>query len=233
MHDSLNRAQELVKEGYGLIIIFPHFSMRDAVDMMGFTARQPVFIERLITSPIARHIFDSLRFIIDPVTKIGSIDMYPVVNEDTKTKKKHREKYKDVPEGEGMRPYLRAAVKTLKEGGIVPVAVQTGRRSHLYENGIKKSLSGLARMVGREGFKKYAVLFVGLEHPGIEDYATEEEKFNPFKKYRVNVGRLFTAEQIAQLAVEDIDVWAYSQLEPFVPKQYRKRPIPTPSSPGV
>ena len=229
--EGLPRARELVHQGYGLIVAFNHFSFRDALDIMEFIIEQPVIGERPITSPMARHQFDAFKAVVRPLTYLASIDMYSVVEKDTK---KHK-KYQNVPLGEGMFDYLKAGVRSLEVGGIVPIALQTGRRASLYEDEPEKSLSSIMAGAKKRKLNKYAVLFVGLGRPGVEDYSREIKKFNFFKTYRINTGNVFTAEEIHNQVGDshEIDKFAYKQLELVVPEAYLKKATLTPPLPGV
>lgn len=232
VHGGLEKARALVKQGYGLIIVYNHFSMREGADAVEFAIQQPILGDRPISVPIAWHQYYSpFRPILDYLQKKATINFHPIVNEDTKDKKK----FKDLTEGLGIVAYTRASLRTLKKGGVVTVAIQTGRRSHLYEKGIKKSLSTLMKLARRGDFNKYAVLFVGIEKPGVKDYSTQKRKFNLFRKYRFNVGDTFTAEELLALAgdIDHVDEAAYKQLEPLVAKSYLKQSTPTSSSPGI
>ncbi len=219
------------REGYGVIVAFTHFSLRNSVDIMEFVAEQPSLGGKKVDSSMARHFYDLFRFLlINRLANVAGIDLHPVVTKDTLGRKR----YKKLRLGAGMKKYLEAGREALQNGGVVPIALQTGRRKSLYEEKPEKSLSTIMKFTTRHtGFKKYAVLFVGLEHPGVEDYSKEIKKINWKETYRLNIGAAFTAEEIFQVAGEDIDAWAYKQFEALVSPAYLRSPTPTPSSPGV
>lgn len=49
----IERARELSKEGYGIIVAYNHFSLRDAADIMIFLLKDPVLGKKSFVSPIA------------------------------------------------------------------------------------------------------------------------------------------------------------------------------------
>lgn len=162
------------------------------------------------------------------LTTLTSIKYYPIFIEDTSK----YEEYKDRNPNEGFATYIKAASRNLRNGGIVPIALQAGRRATLYEKPVTAALSSLMNLVNHKkdpetgkGFDKFAVLFLGLEHPGTEDYSVDYKKFNPRKKYRLNIGRTLTAEEIFSQVGNGhmIDSLGYRELEMLVPESYRRK----------
>ena len=235
--DGLNQANQLVKQGYGLIVAFTHFSQRDAFDIMSFIIKQPTLGKRPIVSPIARHQYD-YHPSAKVISKFVDIELHPIITEDTKRYEKIKDRYKDRLLNEGLIDYIKAGAKALGKGAIVPIALQAGRRATLYEEEPTFALSSIMKAASIYKIYRYGVLFVGLELPGVENYK-DVDGYNLFRKFRLNVGSLYTALEILnQMGKKghEIDIWAYEkQLEPLVSKSYRvrKTPTPIPSSPGV
>lgn len=52
----LTRAQELLAEDFGIVVLINHFSLRDAQEILkDIIWGQPMFWERLMSAPIAAH----------------------------------------------------------------------------------------------------------------------------------------------------------------------------------
>ena len=211
--DGLTKAQELVKDGYGLIVAYTHFSLRDGPEIMMFLAQQPVFKKRQIISPIGFHQYKEW---IGKLADFAHIKLFPIVTTDTL----NDPEFSHLRINDGIDAYIQAALDALDTGGIVPIALQSGRRSTL--GAPTRALSMMMAQATRKQRERYGVLFVGLEMPGLEDFE-DVRGYNPAKKYRLTVGNAYTAHEVFQEAgnLREIDYFAFRELTALVPSSYR------------
>lgn len=211
--DGLTRAKELVKDRYGLIVAYTHFSLRDGPEIMIFLAQQPVLKDRKIVSPIGFHQY---REWIGRLADFAHITLFPIVTSDTLA----RPGYSHLRINDGVDSYIHAALDALDTGGIVPIALQTGRRSTL--GGPTRALSMMMAQATRRQIERYGILFVGLDMPGHDDFA-KARGYNPSKTYRLTIGNAYTAQEILRGAgnLREIDSFAFRKLAGLVQESYR------------
>lgn len=212
----LERACDLVDKGYGLIVAFTHSTFRDIVDLSVWLEHQRSFESRPMISPIAIH---QIKPGINMLIELFDIEAYPIVTEDSRK----RPEYAKLDRREVFdlySRYVQAASRGLRNGGIVPIALQGGRRPTLGEP--TNGLSTIMHQTSRDEIDNYAVLFVGVEYPGAENNPDASKHYNLFKRYRLNVGSVSTAGEIYDKVGKGhaIDNWAYEQLALLVRKSY-------------
>lgn len=224
--NGLSRARSLLDQGYGLVVGYTHFSERDPVDIMRFIMNWPGLGERVIVSPIAHHMQEKYGWALDPLSRGASVDLYPIVIQDTVDK----EAYKDLQLGTGLPEYLKAAAHILSLGGIVPISLQEGRREVLGHP--KPALSRLMIKATRSHVEKYAVMFVGVELKGVEEFGAMKgwniiDTTHPGKLgvhvMRINIGSTYTADEVFDIAggLHGIDPFAFGELAHLVPESYK------------
>jgi hypothetical protein len=129
-----------------------------------------------------------------------------------------------------MPQYLGAAANMLGLGGIVPISLQEGRREVLGEP--KPALSRLMIKARRSKVEKYAVMFVGFELKGVENFGEMPglniiDKTRPGKlglhTMRANIGSTYTADEVFEIAgnLRGIDPFAFRELSGLVPDSYK------------
>lgn len=208
----LDRARSFIYQGLGMVVAYTHFSKRDDADVMQYLITDPVFRTRTIVSPIAFHQY---RGWIGALANAANIELHPIVTKDTL----QHEKFGHVTINDGIDRYIQRSVGTLRLGGIVPIAVQGGRRPTLGEP--TRALSMFMAQTMRKHVDQYGILFVGLELPGQEDYSTVRG-YIPGRKILLNIGDAFTASEVFDQAINlrGIDTWAFSQFKTLVPPSY-------------
>lgn len=215
----IERACKLLSEGYGLIVLYNHFSIRDSLHIAG----DVLFAHRVMNSneirtPLALH--QSKDVINKALETVLDFHMSPLATGETLKK----QKYKDLSPTTGFREYLADGVATLEKGGSLMMSPQTTRKDRLSEEPQSRPLATLFLKIESKKLENgIAILFVGIGIQGVTDYSTPGIRgFNLRKKYEVTVGPCYTKEEAVALAggKKLVDVWAFSELAKVVPPSY-------------
>lgn len=226
--NGLSRAKELQKQGFGLVVLYTHFSKRDALEIINLIYRNPLMRKKRILAPIALHEYK--KWLFDKPGKVLDVTLCPVVTQDTIDKGKNE----GHELGYGQEEYFQKAIQFLQNGDITIIAPQVGRREILGVPAKRARPIGtlIARIDRIIDFDKYAFLLVGLGIKGAEDYKKEHvEGLNPLKTYQLNIGATFTREEVMGEVNGDyreVDKFVFEQLRELVPPAYK-----TPSALGV
>lgn len=218
------QAKEVLSQGKGLVIGFPHFSKRDGL-IYGNYALHVGQRQRIpLVLPMALHQYDDFKPALLAVSRLCDGMICPIVIDDTVK----REKYKDLPIGQGMKEYLISASKAIQEGGIVALSLQGGRKASLGEP--VPALSTLLEFLFRRGVDNYAVHFVGitpkttLDPEGFEDL----DGWNFSMRYTVRPGKTYLFENLREVfgltqasEYAQLDAWGYQELAGLVQDSYR------------
>lgn len=215
--NGLVRAQELLAEGCGIVVLINHFSLRDAQEVLkDIIFSQPVFRERFMTAPIAAH--QSNVFLGLAASAFG-VNVYPVVNE-------HSIRNGHAPasrKGEGVLQYLSEAAENLARGGVVLLAPQAGREPSLHPIRTR-TVEFFSKQMQRRHVANIGYLLVGLGIVGETDYAAQRVRgHNLGKTFAVKIGETYLQNELVELsATEDltVDQWVCKQFEPLVPTAY-------------
>ncbi len=220
-NSGLDRAIELHEQGYGLLVMYPHFGQTDPVHLMKALADIPAFSDSRMITPIARHQTFPKIHLLDRAAKAG-IHAYPIV----RPKTLERAEKKGNPEGlklnDGMSDFMTGAVDLLKEGGLVSLPPQ-GTRDHelkLPEDPVFGTFYFNTAI--RRKFTKFAIHLVGLGIRTASDYK-KVEGLNLLRTYDVYHGGTYTAEELWELVQKDkraLDPWVISQLSGLVYTDY-------------
>ncbi len=195
--DAIKRAEALSAQGWGILMPFTHFSFRDIVEI---SIRPMALSKYLITKPCVATI-EWAHFYDMPIgrllTNLTGITLVPIVIDDTMKKgKNYDENHRMLPLGHGTRDYFRVARKVLKEGGVVWVAPQQGRRPCL-ELSDKEPIKFV---LGKENeLQNVGVMFISLSLKGETDY-TKRKGFNVGRTYDVKLGPTLTKAELYQLS---------------------------------
>lgn len=191
---ALSQADQLLANGYGLVVAIRHFSKGDFFRVLDLLFRSsPEIGKRPVLIPIAEHQrhFPGLAW----TASFTNIQLQTIVTPDTKEREALKlAEGKKIPwqaglsVGTGVLGYIRAATKVLCEGGVVVSAPEAGRRSVLspFKDEPFEALErGLRRKKNPEA--KVAYLFAGIEIPGVKDYE-KHFGYNLLRKYLVTFG---------------------------------------------
>lgn len=219
LSSGMKRAELLNQDGYGIIVVFPHFSLRDPFQVLNEIFSNSTLSKRPITVPIAFH--QNYPGLIKAGRQF-SIDNRLIVTKETILKGKNKGKKL----GEGLAEFTSRAVSTLEEGGVVIVAPQGGRKPLLGEPE-SPTIGTLIAQTDRKKVHNVALVSIGLGIKDQNDYSKEKVgKFNLFKKYTVAVGNTYTKSELKVLAEGDtrkIDNVVFSELSMLVPESYRNK----------
>lgn len=193
-NQSLKKAEELIKEGYGLVVALRHFSNSDFPRVMNVfrIASDLISTGRKICLPLAYHMHTPASV---SVLDYMGVKSFPVVTNETIKKGKNIDKEgKILPLGSGSVAFIRNSRSTLNEGGLIFIAPSAHRVSH-HEPWKDPSIDSLMRA------KKVACMSVGVDILEIENY----EKYRGFNRgltYMVTLGELFEKEELQKKAKE-------------------------------
>lgn len=232
-YHSVEKARELIKSGYGLIVMINHFSLKDPPLMIDELLRLKDFQDKKIIAPIAYHMDNGL---LRNIFKIIDVSSIPIVTKSTIDKGKNN----GLELNDGMVKYMEESLASLKNGQTVVFAPQGTRKDHLGQAD-KTTVGTLMAAAAKSGVDKYAALIVGLGIKGETDYS-DKNGFNPLQKYTVNFGACLTsveilakAEELAKAEAEKsgntsrkamspfrfVDKVIYEELGKVVPPSYR------------
>lgn len=218
--NGVEHAAALMDEGYGVIVYFNHFSMRDPLDVMLALAKEnDRFMTAPITAPLAYH--HSKKPLVSFVDKFD-ISLMPMVTPDTEEKGKDvtrpgireragytlsktrarilRRELPQHPKRE-LEPreklnlwkdYLQSASETLSGGGLVYIAPEAGRRDRLTEfEG--RPIKRLVKTAAEHGATKLAFLPVAVIDTETPEY--HKSGINRGHTYALTVGPCLTLEE--------------------------------------
>lgn len=212
----LERAEELLDQGIGLLILINHFGKTDPAQVINNVvfAREKMR-RKPITTPIAYH---QQKPYINMLAGLTSINIKPIVTPDTIRLNQND----GLDQGTGLPHYINFSLQTLKHGGIVLLAPQAGRRERLGEP--NKTMRLFMLQAKRRGVNNFGMLFIGLGIKGTTDYSERSAGgLNIGKTYEINIGPTFTQEEAILDAGRqnlDLDAWVFSQLAHLVPESY-------------
>lgn len=192
-----------LKAGHGIVVLYPHFSLGDVRIYQALIEQSAELRRRTLLMPVAWHQqgFPGLA----ALARFTGTIAVPLVTSDTKRKEAELQAAgKPVPwdqqdERHGLRNYIAQAAKVLKDGGIVMVAPQGGRRPTLapFEG---KPVTILDTMLRRAGVdpSSFAYVFLGVEMPGAAKYT--DRGLNIRKRYTITLGGVLRADTFRERA---------------------------------
>lgn len=215
----IDKAEDILRNGNGLIVIINHFSLKDPPLAANEVFRHREMGSKKIIAPIAYHMDHRLYHVLG---RLIGINFFPIVTENTM--KKGRNNGRELFEGKGKSEYLKASLNLLRQGGIVILAPQGTRMPNL---GQPDNLTVGTFMAGarKNGLDKYAFLFIGFGIKGLDDYSIKGIKgFNLLKRYTANIGACLTSKEILEKAggnFRAVDEVIFEELRKVVPSNYR------------
>jgi hypothetical protein len=216
-HGGLARAESLLNEGYGLIAMMNHFSVRDAPQALAVLCRSRVLRRRAFIAPVAIHQFADNEGPVRFFTALFGLELCPVVTPYTAAGLYGPEEIR-----QNYKAYRARTATVLESGGIMLLAPQAHRRATLGEPP-GRPLGQLLRQFSPLESARVALPFIGLGIPGVSDYAREKVGgLNLARRYEARIGATVTvAEALQDVAhVREIDGWVFEQLRAVVPPSY-------------
>lgn len=213
--EHLARAEALVGEGFGLLVLMNHFSKRDGLQVLRLLYSRPLLRSQPTLVPVASHLAGPA---VRALAHLGAIDLALMT-----TPQAVANLGLDPATGEDALAYARRAVATLAAGGIVLLAPQAGRQPILGEPKMRVTSMILAQ-ARRQRVDNFALLFVGLGLPGVGAYPLADVGgLNLGRTYLIEVGSplLFEAALAEAGTLRQLDPWVFARLRPLVPAAYR------------
>lgn len=217
---AIKKAETEAIKGRGLVVVYTHFSLRDAMEANRSIAfKNPVLRRREAINPLSYHQFNKP---MELMAKFYSGDFYPVVNSSTVSKKG----YEHLPKGKGLNEFMSGCAKVLQIGGIVPIAVNATRKEKLDMADPQKPIGYLIATMQSKGVKNFGFLFVGMQIKGAKSYLKKDIGGMNFRKVCiVNVAKYITLEDLLKHPevngkLSNVDPYIRSELSKVVAKEY-------------
>jgi len=217
--DGIAQAESALSQGKGLVIGFSHFSRRDGIIYGDYALRFGAFRRVPVVMPIAYHQYEDFKSVLQPLAKLCEGNVYPIVIDDTK----EHDEYKNLPFGQGMRTYLKAAVSAINQGGIVALSLQGGRKESLSTQ--TEVLSTLLGALHIYKLTNYVVHFAGIspKKPVPPEAYTDLSGWNFSMRYNLRPGNTYSLDYINDMfqfsGTDDykkVDKWGYDELAGLV-----------------
>ncbi len=199
VQDGIKRADKLANQGCGILSAFTHFCSRDIFEMLArpLGASRVLFPRHVVASVEWSHYYE--RTMPRVLAWLTGITLVPIVNDRTIEKRKNYDAQKHLLQlGHGQLEYFRIARRALKEGGLVLVSPQQGRRSRL-ELSDKEPIRFLLGK-GQE-LEQVAILFLGLSLRNEVNYS-KRTLMNFGRTYDVALGPTLTRDELVKLGQE-------------------------------
>ena len=217
--ERLKVADAYLRMGRGLVILGPHFSRKETMQIFQIPYRDPEMRKRRIVFPVARH---QRKRAMDIFAPFFDVEPKSIVTRETQAWA--RTKGLPIPDrSEGTKEYLDDVFDALSHGGITILFPQTTRQSTL---GTAKGHRALTMFLleGRQrgvDLSQLVFLFVGVDGVGIKDYA-KSKGYNFTKMFRLVIGNTLTGEQLLERAgrLIHVDEVFYEEMAGLVSPKY-------------
>lgn len=194
--DGLADFERMLLEGFGGVVVFKHFSLKDPpLILKEIGSLSEVVRRRKIIVPTSSHqvlpgemtLANTLGIRIDKIVTRNTI-------EDARRKGK--------PEpilNEGAAEFTLGALDTVNRGGILFIAPEAERRNNLkpYE---ARTIGTLMASAKRRGVNNIAFLFIDLRLAGREENYWGKKGVNLLNRYVTRIGRALTLDQVMKMA---------------------------------
>ncbi len=219
-NQALQKVHDAGKKGEGLVIIFTHFSLRDAVETnLSIVYKDPVLRNREVINPLAYHQYNK---ILELIGKIYHGTFVPIVNNSTINKKG----YGHLPKGKGLQEFITHSSNTLAKGGVVSLAVNATRSEKLDIDDPQKPIGYLIASLQAKGIKSYGLLLVSFAVKNAGNYTKKEVGGMNFgKTYIMNLANYYSVEELLNNSeisgkVGNIDKFVRLEIAKLSPKKY-------------
>lgn len=216
--NGLARAEQLLADGYGLIICANHFSRGDPVRIFDeIIFKSNVMRKRRLAVAVASHQFDN---ILKFSGKLLNLQLLPVVTDETI--KLNKASQDDRHRIKSLFSYLTKSTETLKQAGIVLLFPQGTRQTQLTIS--ERGPVGVLMRFLNGKVDRLAFLCTGLGINGVSDYSREKTGgLNLGRKYQMVIGQTWTWQEILQQVstAQEVNQWIFTQLADLVPVNYR------------
>lgn len=219
-NQSLPKVHEAGRRGRGLVIVFTHFSLRDALEVSRtiiFT--DPVLRKREVVNPLAYHQYSKF---IELVGRFYHATLAPIVNNSTLAKKG----YEHLPKGKGLKEFVTLSSNVLAKGGVVSLAVNATRSEKLDIEDPQKPVGYLIASLQARGFKNYGFLLVSFAVKNARSYKKKDVGgFNIGQTYIMKLANYYSVEDLLSQPevkgkVANVDRFVRNELAKVSPKEY-------------
>lgn len=193
----LDRAEELLEDGYGLVIASTHPSLLDLPRGLATIWRRTRFARTPTMLPIAYYQHKDKERIVDTASKWAAVPHYPIVTQDAIDKGKNVDTLPNgekLPKGYGNMAFYRDAKAMLSTGGIVYFMPSAGIRSHL-EPTQEKATENLFTIAKDS---KTALLTVGVNFSQTVDYKQSDYRPHIGRKQTYTFGETYTNTEMQE-----------------------------------
>lgn len=216
--DGFGRAEDLLEDGWGLVVLINHFSNRDPVEVLkDIIWKNPIMRGKQILGPMAYHQYS---LAVNIVCKLFGVEPRPLVTAETLQRKPNV----GHPLMYGSGRYITDAIIALQNGGIVLVAPQTTRKERL-DIPEYPTVAYFLHHARQKKLEHVAYMLVGLGIMGVQDYSKGNVGgINLLRNYSVSIGLTLTQGELVAGAKKNNmspDKFVYDHLAPLVPEAYR------------
>jgi len=235
--ENLEHTKKLIKDGYGVVIFFDHFSLRDPIQpVLDIITANPSMKNLRILAPIAEHHYRYSKFVLGPLGYLTEIKTVPTITPNTLERAVNNPNIESglkIKQRKFTDNYKRKMLEYLSTGGIVLFAPQIKREEKLVvpkEEESKRPITHLIANLKRNKIEKVAFLIVGIGIKNAIDYSKNKVgKYNLKKIYTVNIGSTLTLNEILDRTQGDLrtkirasDRIILEELGKVVPPAYNK-----------
>ena len=194
--DGLADFEKMLLEGFGGVVVFKHFSLKDPpLILKEIASLSRVARRRNIIAPTSSHQVLPGEM---AVTNALGIRVDKIVTENTVKKAVRQGKPAPIL-NEGSAEFVREAVDYLRRGQLVVIAPEGERRDNL-EPYTKPTIGLLVAGARRGGVNNIAFLFVDLRLAGREENHWGKKGLNLLNRYETRIGRALTLNQVMEMA---------------------------------
>lgn len=189
--NALTKAQDYAAKGNGIVVIYTHFSLRDAMEAhRSVIFKNPVLRKRKVINPLSYHQFNKF---MELMAKSYGGNFYPIVNNSTLAKKR----YEHLPKGKGLKEFTAAGSDVLARGGLVTIAVNAARSAHLDLEDPQKPIGYFIASAQARGVAGYGFLLISFSIKNAKNYSKKESGGMNFgKTYIINVAKFITLDEL-------------------------------------
>ena len=209
---------------HGQVFVINHPTLNDPICAIVYALNQNPDSEIIV--PVNLPWFESICVYREKLRKIG-INIVPILTPETARRLGDDSEISKVQAGL-MKNYITEFMETLSRGGLAVVAQQATRRRYLFKDreqaetgaDILSTISLILVAVKKAGLMQQT-LFVPV---GVVPHRTDAKaKLNVFKKYTLNIGEPFLAEELANVknaAKRPADLYMLQKLAELLPTVY-------------
>ncbi len=230
---SVEKAKKLLREGYGLIVIYNHFSLDDPLRVLSVLHSLKLTEGKSIIHPLAMHQSRNFPGLTFTSNALG-VNLSPIITKNTVKAEKATHDLKKSSRGSGHRQFRERAIELLGNGGIVVVSSQGERQEKLdYENIKRRTMKKLFMDLDKQNIEKIAIMIIGVDIKGTNSYSKKEVGGINFGREGVaRIGEILTLEEIkkeientypGQKYWDVFDNWTAEKLIKVVSSRYARK----------